>query len=88
VRKITLDRRFSGFNRFKFALEYTSKELDLYCQHREWFWTTFNSSCELEAQYKISNPNPDWCWELTQWKIRIYVKSDKEMNWFALKWGV
>lgn len=87
MRRIELDKRFSGYDRFKFALEYNSRDLEQYIAHREWFWTTFGSSCELDLHYKITNPNQDWCWELNQWKTRIYVKSDKEMNWFFLKWG-
>lgn len=88
MRKIQLDRRFSGYDRFKFAIEYrSSKDIETYIEHRKWFWDTFGPSCELDLHYKVSNPNLDWCWELNQWKTRIYVKSDKEMNWFALKWS-
>lgn len=93
MNKIELDRRFTGYGKFKYALEYPRKsDFMTFHRHRVWCWDTFGPSTEIETQY-MPYPEDDpindkWCWEYTQWKTRIYFKSDQEMNWFALRWSV
>ena len=80
-----LDRRHSGYSMFKWAIDFTHKENLEFCQIREWLWEQFGPSCELEFCYKF-NKNVDWAWINDQHRLRIYIKSDKEYQWFLLKW--
>ena len=58
---------------------------------RIWCWDTYGSSCELphwlllhDNQWGI--PNDKWCWHTENDNFKIYLRTDKEANWFKLKW--
>ena len=58
---------------------------------REWCWTTYGPSCELTHWLGIQSngfvvPNEHWCWHTEYDNFKIYLRSDKEANWFKLKW--
>ena len=57
---------------------------------REWCWTTYGPSCELEFWLAINeagaNKNEHWCWHTNYDNYKIYLRTDKEANWFKLKW--
>lgn len=59
---------------------------------RNWCSQTWQASCELELWLvaKInSDPtklNQHWCWHTNYDNFKIYLRSDKEVNWFKLKW--
>jgi len=65
------------------------KSQDLH-QIREWCWTTYGPSCELERWLMIPegshSKNQHWCWHTNFNNWKIYLRTDKEANWFKLKW--
>lgn len=81
------DRRFSAHPDFKHFISFTSKELKGFNNIRKWCWETFGASSDLDIFHKISDNNQQWCWEYSQWNTRIYFATDKEYQWFLLKWS-
>ncbi len=69
------------------AVQNKSKRLN---EVREWCWTTYGPSCELEFWLRIedgvSGKNEHWCWHTNFDNFKIYLRTDKEANWFKLKW--
>lgn len=57
---------------------------------REWCWQTYGPSCELELWLKVPDTTPGknihWCWHTNFNNFKIYLRTDKEANWFKLKW--
>ena len=57
---------------------------------REWCWTTYGPSCELEFWLCMpegsQSRNEHWCWHTNFDNYKIYLRTDKEANWFKLKW--
>ena len=88
------DRRFKGFPAFKYCLDLKRYGDKNFFQVREWCWQTFGASKEIEAlqedwrhrEFESNSHNPEWCWHYDSWTKRIYFASDKEANWFTLKW--
>ena len=81
-----LDRRFSGYKDFKYCVNFSNKELDKFCEIRNWCWEQWGASSELDTWYKIALKNPAWCWQYDQWNTRLYFASDAECQWYLLKW--
>lgn len=58
---------------------------------REWCWATYGPSCELTHWMSIrangfTVPNEHWCWHTEYDNFKIYLRTEKEANWFKLKW--
>lgn len=57
---------------------------------REWCWTTYGPSCELELWLPLpdgsQSKNEHWCWHTNFNNFKIYLRTEKEANWFKLKW--
>lgn len=57
---------------------------------REWCWITYGPSCELELWLPLpdahTGKNEHWCWHTNFNNFKIYLRTDKEANWFKLKW--
>ena len=57
---------------------------------REWCWTTYGPSCELELWLNIPDNTPSknthWCWHTNFNNFKIYLRTEKEANWFKMKW--
>lgn len=65
---------------------------------REWCWSTWGSSKELHnwvydrefvRSYSAgisTSDNDHWCWLHDQYSSRIYLRTDKELSQFLLKW--
>jgi hypothetical protein len=58
---------------------------------REWCWTTYGPSCELTHWMALNTngflvPSEQWCWHTEYDNFKIYLRTDKEANWFKLKW--
>lgn len=57
---------------------------------REWCWTTYGPSCELELWLSAADNTPSknvhWCWHTNYNNYKIYLRTEKEANWFKLKW--
>lgn len=94
VKKV--DKRFKGNGSFKFYVDSPKYGDKNFFQVREWCWTTFGPSKEIEmwqddvSRARITNNshNEKWAWQADPWTTRIYLKTDKEADWFTLKWSV
>ena len=64
---------------------------------REWCWETWGASKELEdwlidshlainEMDKLVGHNAHWCWQNNNYSTKIYLATDKELNWFKLRW--
>jgi hypothetical protein len=79
-----LDRRYKGYGNFKYAVEFRYKQEDIFCERREWMWDQFGPSCEQEYWKEGKSC---WCWINDDYRRRILFESEKEYNWYMLKWG-
>jgi hypothetical protein len=79
-----LDRRMKGYGEFKYTAQFTLREKDQFCDMREWCWNQWGASCEFD--FWSNTKNPTWCWISDQYRIQLYFSSDKEYQWFLLKW--
>jgi len=86
MRITKLDRRHNGYKDFKYSLGFASGEADRFIEIRTWAWETFGASCELKLWGKTIEPV--WCWNHDDWNTRLYFATDKELNWYKLRWGV
>jgi hypothetical protein len=81
-----LDGRYAGGNQFHYMVEflrpYTEKEL--FCEVREWCWTTWGPSRELK--FMDTSVEQVWCFMTDNHRTRIYLKNKKELEWFILRW--
>lgn len=58
---------------------------------RRWCIQTWDMSCERGFYLDLSisetfQLNEHWCWHTENEEFKIYLKTDKEANWFKLKW--
>jgi len=62
---------------------------------RNWCWQTWGPSKELQHWLEdLRNPNQlavshneQWCWQNDEYATRIYLRTDKELSIFLLKWS-
>lgn len=90
-----LDKRNTGYGTWKFYVELKLLDknygVDL-CNVREWCWTHWGPSKELDAYDQhdifdgVSCSNPRWCWQHDEYRTRIYLRDEAETIAFALKW--
>ncbi len=76
-----------GHDEFKRCIEFSRSEVEKFIEIRNWCWDQWGPGCEIDNFYKIQNPNKSWCWLIDEWRTRIYFASDKEVQWFHLKWN-
>jgi hypothetical protein len=57
-----------------------------YIELRFWAWETWGESCELNL-YRFLDRDYPWSWDSEQGRMRFYLKGDKELSWFLLKWN-
>ena len=82
-----IDRRMNGYGMFKYCVNFNYVTLQNFCDIRKWCSEQWGPSDDLEFIEKIKNPNMAWCWVNDQYTMRIYIATDKEAQWFILKWG-
>ena len=68
-----------------------SKRLTDFNEVRAWCIQTWGMSCERSSYLEIaktdaSNLNTHWAWHTEFGETKIYMTTDKEVNWFKLKW--
>ena len=84
---VKLDRRYTGGRSFDYAVEFIPayKEGELFCEVREWCWQTWGPGREL----KFINLDSDhcWCFMTDNYRTRIYLKGEQELEWFMLRWS-
>jgi len=79
------------------SLYITPDRYDKYCsmliEARNWCWTTWGPGCELDI-HKLKNMDNElnkiitdrWCWQTDYNNHKILLKTEKEANWFKLRW--
>ena len=80
-----LDKRMSGHGEFTHFMEYRMDQGAEFIECRNWCWQQWGPSSELDLWYK-HKPNQHWCWMMDEWRIRVYLRTDSEAQWFSLKW--
>lgn len=81
-----IDRRMKGYGDFKYKITYKKRAERLkFVEARNWCWQQWGPSCEFELW--DASINPSWCWIIDEWENRILLASEKEGQWYSLKWG-
>jgi hypothetical protein len=89
-----LDKRMTGYGLFTHVADFTYGKEDRlkFVEARNWCQEQWGNSCEIDLweSYHILR-NPAWCWERGEfnksYRCRIFLASEKETQWFHLKWG-
>lgn len=91
-----VDRRFKGSGDWKYYIDVPKDHVVKFnfFEVQVWCWETWGPSKEI-SHWNIYHgrgwtdiaQNSKWCWHLDEWTARIYLKSDKEADWFSLKWS-
>ena len=92
-----LDKRNNGYGKFKYAVHSTSLYSQEYYEIRKWMWDTWGASKELKewmidsrvvltSAETISCQNEHWCWQNDDYARRLYLRTDKELVLFRLRW--
>lgn len=67
-----------------------SQRITKFQEVRDWCIQTWGMSCEREHYLQMLadefDVNTHWCWHTEFYDTKIYLRSDKEANWFKLKW--
>jgi len=96
------DRRMTGHQYFQYVANPSYNKIDfiglankpiiyrnMLFEARNWCWQTWGPSCELGLfrENELFDTMTDrWCWQTEFNNFKILLKSDKEANWFKLKW--
>jgi len=92
------DKRHTGHGVFLFVAEVEwpglgrrTERMQGFIELRQWCWETLGMSCEREHWFELYKqncavPNERWCWHTDFGNFKIYLRSEKEANWFKLKW--
>lgn len=79
-----LDKRNKGYGHYKFMASFRNKfEQEKFFQVRNWCWEQWGPSSELEFS---EIRNSAWAWLVDEWEMKIYIATDKEYQWFLLRW--
>lgn len=89
-----LDKRNTGYGKFKYAVNSTSLYAKEFYEIRAWMWDTWGASKELKdwmLDFRISIDavgcqNEHWCWQNDEYNRRLYLRTDKELVLFRLRW--
>ena len=91
------DGRFKGSRYFKYYVDlecqYAETNEKNFFAVREWCWETYGPSKEIDSWLRDKNKSSDiisqnqkWCWHNDAYTARIYLRTNKEADWFTLKW--
>lgn len=89
MKPFELDKRYTGYRIFVYGIDF-DRHAEFF-NIREWCWQSFGPGCELEYYYIYSRlpgkENVTWAWSKNDYRSRIYLQSDKELQWYLLKWA-
>jgi hypothetical protein len=88
-----LDRRHNGAGLFSHYItpvfQTTLADKLEFLEYRKWCWATWGPGMESEWAIEIARDRDQevkWAW-LTEYKQkRIYFRTEKELNWFNMRW--
>jgi hypothetical protein len=81
-----LDRRNKGYDNFKYMAIFNHKEKEKFCQIRNWCWEQWGAGCEIDFFHTVTSRSNEWSWLIDEFRMNIYIATDKEYQWFLLKW--
>jgi hypothetical protein len=82
-----LDRRHTGYGDYKFLVEFSRRnDFEQFFEARNWCWETWGPGCEVDQKHKINQVIP-WAWQNSEWNLRIYLATEKEANWWSIRWS-
>jgi hypothetical protein len=84
LRPQKLDGRYTGNHLFQYRIDFDYRSREQFKQIRNWCWETFGPSCELN--FLTKDEEKVWAWTTDSYRVRLYLKSDKEVNWYKLRW--
>jgi hypothetical protein len=83
-----LDKRYEGYDNFIYCAEFVKPEVDQFCEVRAWCWQTWGASKEYALWGTgTAHNNEHWSWTQDEYRLRIYIKTDKDHQWFVLRWS-
>ena len=89
-----LDGRMSGYGDFTHCADFTFGGTDrrTFAEARRWCEEQWGQSVDYDIWQKYDDfKNPAWAWERGEtnnsYRCRIYLASEKEAQWFGLRWG-
>lgn len=88
VKKI--DKRHNGYGIFKYVINFSRDKKQLFCEIRAWCWKQWGPSCELDFYSKVDSTvkSAQWAWMFDEFRTNLYLQSDKEYQWYLLKWHI
>ena len=88
-----LDRRHTGYSQFTHYINpvWTSSLADKieFFEWRKWCWETFGPGMERDNASLFGSRQFEacrWAWHTEKSARRLYFASEKELNWFNMKW--
>jgi hypothetical protein len=90
-----LDRRHKGYQTFSHYISpvWSSSLTDKlrFFEWRTWCWDTWGPGLEREVVFELGKAiglglEPKWAWHLDKYGRRLYFKTEKELNWFNMRW--
>ena len=84
---IKLTKQYSGHQYFKYCVNYTYKDFQQFIDQREWCWTTWGPSVELEFYRRTKNANVHWAWITDAHRVRLYLGTEQDASHFVLRWS-
>lgn len=93
-----LDRRHNGhgFWKYHITMKYSTTRREAknnFFQMRDWAWATWGSSKELLEWIEDRDyvnalcQNEHWSWQSDYYHVRLYLRTDKELSLFLLRWS-
>lgn len=95
------DGRYAGHNIFAYVVDVKAgsqgfpslyRLINLH-EVRQWCWTTWGPGCEREHYLEMlrlkhhEGLNEHWCWHTDYGETKIYLRTEKDLTWFRLKWA-
>ena len=87
--KVTkVDKRHNGYSKYKYIISPVKKypiqgSRVFIHKWRAWCWDSWGASSEIGYEPE----GIAWTWDSKDWNVRLYLKTDKELSLFHLKWG-
>ena len=88
MRHKKLDKRYNGYGKFTYTVDFwLTREYPQFCEIRNWCWQQWGPSAEYDIWAKDpSLQSASWCWIKDDYRTKIHLATDKEYQWFLLKW--
>jgi len=95
------DRRYTGWQTFAYVVDFRKQpwgmimttdrveRFELFRSVRDWCSQTWGSSVEKQVYLEFkdhSEMNGHWSWDIEGSYFRIFLVSQKDRDWFALRW--